>query len=171
MKCEEFQNYLFENPDAKALPEVFFDHLSKCEKCSSIWEIQESLATIEGDEIEFSLSTKMEADLILQSRKEFFKSRKPFSVEESLIISFTLSLLFSGIIVSVPNILKSHFSAKLSPYLKIVAEFLEPYMTGFQVIFSNQQGNILGFISLFLITFAFTFFVKTLNPKKATTYF
>lgn len=171
MKCQDFENYLFENPDAKQFPREFSDHLLECEKCLSIWKVQECLVNIERDKIRFSISPAIRAKLILYSRKEFLLKGSSSLIEDSLVISLLVSLFIFGVVASAPNLMKFQFFERVMPHFRIFTEILEPFVNKVQIIFSNQQGYFWVSVVLFFITFAFTVFIKTLNPKKGVAYF
>ena len=166
MKCEDFEKYLFENPEAKVYPDSFSEHLKDCEKCSSLWKIQESLANFGKEEIPLSFSPAKRTNLILQAKKELFNKSASSLIEDSLVVSLLLSFFVFGIIISLPNLPRFQFFEEIKPYLKMTTNFIAPIFNKFQAVFSNQSNLIMGAVGLFIIIFALTLFVKTLTPKR-----
>lgn len=171
MKCEDFDKFLFENPKAKICPQEFVEHLRECENCASLWKIQETLADIGEDKITFSLSPAQRANLILQAKKEFFLKTTSSLIEDSFVVSLSLSLFIFGILASALNLPKFQFFEILKPYLKFLSSEAAPFLKEVHSIFSTQGGAFLGSIALFAVVFAFTLFVRTLNPKMLRPYF
>ncbi|MFB3852138.1 MAG: hypothetical protein ACE14Q_09500 [Acidobacteriota bacterium] len=171
MKCEDFDKFLFENPKAKICPQEFVEHLKECENCASLWKIQETLADIGEDKITFSLSPAQRANLILRAKKEFFLKTASSLIEDSFVVSLLLSLFILGIIASATNLSKFQLFEKVMPYIKLFSSQAVPFLKDIQAVFSSQAGSILGTMAVFFIVFAFTLFVKTLNPKRLRPYF
>lgn len=72
MNCEDFNKFLFENPETKNSPQEYIEHLKKCYNCASLWKIQESFADLGKDKITFSFPPVKKANLILRAKQEFF---------------------------------------------------------------------------------------------------
>jgi hypothetical protein len=166
MKREDFDKFLFENPDAKSCPPQFIEHLKECAKCSSLWKIQESLTNISEDKISFSFSPAKRANLIISSKKELFNKSASSLIEDSLVISILCSLFIVGIVSAAPNLNKFQFFERFTPYIKFLSSLLAPFLKEVHTIFTSQGGGFLGVIALFFIVFALTLFVKTINVPK-----
>lgn len=164
MKCEDFETFLFDNPEVRELKEEFLKHKAECRDCKVLWEIQESLVSIGEDKIDFSFSMSQKIHLILSAKKEILKNYSPSFLEDSFIVSLIVSSLIWGIIFSIKDFY-TPLLVKLT-FFKVYLDFLLPFLRYFQKLITEPTDFYLVLIMLFLTIFSLTLFVKTITPKK-----